>query len=175
MLCKTYSGRLCLPGSEIPDWICNQEMGSLISFRVPSSWDGKIGKVLVCVVYAGNKGKEAPPRELHDRRVWFEWRYCNKTRNPQKSYSLRHNEYMDERIYYFDSSEDHIFARVIKFNQVEFQMESGDEIGLSIDLGDMTEVKKCGIHLVDEPNVTRTGYWVEPLKYVLVGSEHDQY
>jgi hypothetical protein len=66
---------------------------------------------------------------------------------------------------------------VIKFNQVEFEMESGDEIGLSIDLGDMIEVKKCGIHLVDEPNpnVTRTGYWVEPLKYVLVGSEHDQY
>jgi hypothetical protein len=94
--------------------------------------------------------------------------------------------YMDKRIYYFDSSEDHIFARVIKFNQVEFEMESGDEIGLSIDLGDMTGVKKCGIHLVDEPNVTgihlvdepnvtRTGYWVEPLKYVLVGSEHDQY
>lgn len=33
-------------------------------------------------------------------------------------------------------------------------MNSGDEIGLSVNLGILSEVKKCEIHvLVDEPNV----------------------
>ncbi|XP_059461927.1 disease resistance protein RUN1-like [Corylus avellana] len=114
MLCKTDSSSLCLPGSEIPNWFSHQTIGSLISFHVPSFLDGKMGKVLVCVVYAANK-------EL------------------SRSYICSHDT----------------------ISSYNLEMKSGDEIELSVDLGDQSQVKKCeiqvkkcGIHLlVDEPNV----------------------
>ncbi|XP_059429972.1 disease resistance protein RPV1-like isoform X2 [Corylus avellana] len=151
MLCKTDSSSLCLPGSEIPNWFSHQTIGSLISFHVPSFLDGKMGKVLVCVVYAANK---EVPRVL-DLQGWFDWTFCNKTKNPQESYKI------ESRNCYFDSFEDHIFLAMMQFHHINLEMKSGDEIELSIDLGDQSQVKKCeiqvkkcGIHLlVDEPNV----------------------
>ncbi|XP_062173051.1 disease resistance protein RPV1-like isoform X2 [Alnus glutinosa] len=146
----TNLGSLCLPGSEIPNWFSHQTIGSLISFRVPSFLDGKIGKVLVCVVYAAKK-EEA---RLLDLDGWFNWTFCNKTRNPQESYGI------ESRNCYFDSFEDHVFVAMMQFHHINLEMKSGDEIELSVDLGDQSEVKKCqilvkkcGIHLlVDEPN-----------------------
>jgi hypothetical protein len=44
---------------------------------------------------------------------------------------------------------------VMQFHHINYlEMNSGDEIELSVNLGILSEVKKCGIHvLVDEPNV----------------------
>ena len=146
----TNLGSLCLPGSEIPNWFSHQTIGSLISFHVPSFLDGKIGKVLVCIVYAA---KEEP--RLLDLEGWFDWTFCNKTKNPQESYKI------ESRNCYFDSFEDHIFVAMIQFHHINLEMKSGDKIELSVDLGDQSQVKmcdiqvkKCGIHvLVDDPNV----------------------
>jgi hypothetical protein len=151
MLCKTDGGSLCLPGSEIPNWISHQTTGSLISFHVPSFLDCRIGRLLLCVVYAANK-KE--PRFL-DLEGWFELTFCNKSKNPPECYGI------ESRNCYFDSFEDHMFLDVMQFHHINLEMNSGDEIELSVNLGILSEVKnceiqvkKCGIHvLVDEPNV----------------------
>jgi hypothetical protein len=79
MLCKTDKGSICLPGSEIPNWFSHRTIGSSISIRVPSFWDGKIGNMLLCVVLAA---KKEAPRNL-SRVSSFSWRLRNKTRTHQ--------------------------------------------------------------------------------------------
>ena len=50
--------------------------------------------------------------------------------------------------------EDHSVVRHFPLKMHKFEMESGDEIEVSIKGNDDIEVKKCGIHLlVNEPNV----------------------
>jgi hypothetical protein len=170
MMCNTEYGSLIIPGSEIPNWFRHQAIGSLISFRVPSFFNGKIGKVLLCVnvVYAANK--EAS-RDLYQDDNWFQfgWRFCNKTRNSQKYFQIEARNRCS-----FDIFEDHIFIDVMKFDKIELEMKSEDEIELLVvvvlptmfahifkDQAHQSElkkgsiqVKKCGIHLlVDEKNL----------------------
>ena len=148
MLCKT-GGNLCLPGTEIPNWIRHQTVGSLISFRVPSFLDDETGNMLVCVVYAANK--EAP-REL-DRWGWFRLRFCNRSRYPPKYFEIESNNC------FFDSCDDHIFVEVRGFHEIELEMNSGDRIELFIkvllyeEMNCEIQVKKLGIHLLfGDPN-----------------------
>jgi hypothetical protein len=52
------------------------------------------------------------------------------------------------------SCEDHVFLYQTPLIRNEIEMESGDEIELSIEFWEAAKVNKCGIHLlVDEPNV----------------------
>jgi hypothetical protein len=155
MMCKADNGSICLPGSEIPNWfshqadegvsLClsgseiqfgldirwnryshDQTMASLISFHVPSFWDGKIGKMLLCVVFAANK--EAP-RDL-SRMGSFNWRLRNKTRTHQVNLTIGSTPYR-----LFGSCEDHIFVQVeVDHPLLGFEMKSGDEIELSVAL-----------------------------------------
>jgi hypothetical protein len=185
MMCKADGSGICLPGSEIPNWfshqadegvsLCLSESGisswfnhtmgrwfsrqtmASLSFRVPSFWDGKIGKsgkMLLCVVFAANN-------EDLSRVGNFNWRLSNKTRTHLTDYSIMS---IAGRI--FGSCEDHIFVQATGYRPVE--MKSGDEIELSVEFYSMSmdrseelkgeiQVKKCGIHLlVDDPNVTDT-------------------
>ncbi|XP_059430940.1 disease resistance protein RPS4B-like [Corylus avellana] len=155
MMCKAkaqyYGTSVCLPDIEIPNWFSHQTTGSLISFRVPSFFTGQISNLLLCVVYAANT---EGPTDFD-----FMCTCRNKTRNPQDPLSLRSSSA------YFDISEDHIFVDVMPFNRIRFEMKSGDEIEVSVEVmvfpGQQSEVKKreiqvkkCGIHLLfDDPNV----------------------
>ncbi|XP_059461751.1 disease resistance protein RPV1-like [Corylus avellana] len=149
MMCKAPGGCfLLIPGSEIPSWFGHQTIGSLISFRVP--WFlSKIGKVLLCVVYAADK------EVSRDSGNWA-WRFCNKTRNPTKYF--RSTCTLWNNIVH--SCEDHIFVQVRELHENELEMKSGDEIELFVKVllheGMKCEiqVKKLGIHLLfDELNV----------------------
>jgi hypothetical protein len=195
MVCKADEGSICLPGSEIPNWfshqadegvsLCHsgretpiwfshtkcwwsshyQTMASLISFHVPSFLVGKIGKMLLCVVFAANK--EDPSRVGN-----LNWRLRNKTRTHQANLKIGSKPF---RV--FGSCEDHIFLEVCPLMkcqtsiidpQFDFEMKSGDEIEVSVEFACMSmdrseelkseiQVKKCGIHLlVDDPNVVDT-------------------
>ena len=151
---------LCLPGSEIPNWCSHQTISSLISFRVPSYWGpGKICKLLVWVVYARN---EEAPRDF-GRNDGFSWDFRNKTRSPNHSCGWAHNAK------FFDSFEDHIVVEAMEFPGMLEEVKSGDEIEASVSLWIRwsllgkekkceIHVKKCGIHLVDEPNVKDEAY-----------------
>ncbi|XP_059430129.1 disease resistance protein RPV1-like isoform X2 [Corylus avellana] len=174
MMCKTdYVSSVLLPGSEIPNWISHQAMGSSVSFRVPPFLDGcKISKVLLCIVYAANK--EAPA--LGDE-IYFIWRLCNKSSRDQSNdwYDVGRCELI-ERAPDFDIFEDHIHAQVMAWRDTlwyrrnRIKMRSGDEIEVAIDLHtrfqgrgcmrridpQIVEVKRCGIHFGldgDEPSV----------------------
>ncbi|XP_059429970.1 disease resistance protein RPV1-like [Corylus avellana] len=155
---------LCLPGSEIPNWISQETIRSFISFRAPSYWGpGKICKLLVWAVYAMNE--EAP--RYFDRKDGFRWNFRNKTRRPNES-----SEWPCVAKF-FDSFEDHIVVEAIEFPGGTTQVKSGDEIEVRVKCmslrreGNMSgiqwweknecgiQVKKCGIHLVDEPKCYR--------------------
>jgi hypothetical protein len=144
MMCKAEEGsRVCLPGSEIPNWFSHQTTGSLISFRVPSFVDGEIRRILYCVVFAANKDTSFVDDDLrHDQ---FSITYRNKTRNIQSSPRWMFSDYLN-------ISEDHIFVEAeacegIDGIGLEFDLESGDEIEVSVE-GTYREVKKLGIHLL---------------------------
>jgi hypothetical protein len=148
---------LCLPGSEIPNWISHQTIGSLISFRAPSSYcdPDKIWKLLVWAVYATN---EEPPRDF-DRKDGFGWNFRNKTRSHGGSVRWARNAK------FFNSFEDHMVVEAMNYPGLGphsgVEVEGGDEIEVEVICMSRwfgkkkcgIQVKKCGIHLVKEPNV----------------------
>ena len=162
MMCKKdYLSSVLLPGSEIPNWISHQAMGSSISFRVPPFMDGrKIGKVLSCIVYAANK--EVPA--LGDRGL-FRWRLCNKSSGDRSN--DWYNVGVCKAITRAPFFEDHLHAQVMAWGEDRrngIKMKSGDEIEVAIDLHkynsfhgrdmrcgidpEIVEVKRSGIHFV---------------------------
>jgi hypothetical protein len=171
MMSKTGNSvsSVLLPGSEIPNWISHQTIGSTISFCVPSLLDGKIGgKMLLSVVYAV---KKEAPRETFAQRRRLRWRM--RLRN--KSYRDRSNSWDDWGTGVmpdgpdFDIFEDHIAAALVRYRS---KMKSGDGVEIEVDVvleswahpgivyeridPQIIEVKRCGIHFVvdeHEPNV----------------------
>jgi hypothetical protein len=148
---------LFLPGSEIPNWITHQTIGSSISFRVPPLLEGKIRKVLLCVVYAINK---ETPRDILARGylLRWKWRFCNKSsRDQSNNWDTVPDAYFGLDFFNF---EDQIFALKITDSMwIERLQTSGDEIEFAVDLkiwdqgiirnSKIMEVKRCGIHLWD--------------------------
>jgi hypothetical protein len=156
-----------LPGSEIPNWFSYQAMGSSVSFRVPPFMDGKMGKVVLCIVYAVNK-------EAADlgRGGSFRWRLRNKSSDGDQSNNWGDWDDVGLNLAYFDMFEDHIVAQARSdslWRRSRRKMKSGDEIEVAVDLlmwgidgsidlkfmcgvdPQIMEVKRCGVHLlVDE-------------------------
>jgi len=131
----------CLPGSEVPNWFSHQRIGSSISFHVPSISNGQILRLLVCAVYATNgdynKMGGLSPHVIID----------NKTRGYQHILWLT---LFCGPI----SCEDHVFLHQMLLVRDEIEMESGDEIELSIEFWEAAKVNKCGIHVqVIEPKM----------------------
>ncbi|XP_059441190.1 disease resistance protein RPV1-like [Corylus avellana] len=132
---------ICLPGSEVPNWFSHQRIGSSISFHVPSISNGQILRLLVCAVYSANS--EYNKMGGLDPHVIIN----NKTRG--YDHTLWPTLFPGPV-----TCEDHVFLYQTPLISNEIEMESGDEIELSIKLRKAAKVKKCGIHLlVDEPNV----------------------
>jgi hypothetical protein len=96
--------------------------------------------LLVWVVFAAKKVAEKifhPPSAIIQ----------NKTKGLTKTFSLT----IDTS---FKICGDHSFVCRIPLKIYEVEMESGDEIEVSIKVSNNVEVKKCGIHLlVNEPDV----------------------
>ncbi|XP_062171819.1 disease resistance protein RPV1-like [Alnus glutinosa] len=171
-MCKTGDADpvVFLPGSEIPNWISHQAIGSSISFCVPPLLEGKIDKVLFCIVYAINK--EAP-RDILEQSGYlrWKWRFCNKSSRDQSDNwddwdDVPHTHPITPAFHIF---EDHIHALKITDSMwiERLQMNSGDEIEFAVDLqmrhqgfihnskmceidSQIMEVKRCGIHLSNQ-------------------------
>jgi hypothetical protein len=128
---------ICLPGSEVPNWFSHQKIGSSISFHVPLVSNGQILWLLVCAVYAANgvynKMGGLSPHVIID----------NKTRGYQ--HILWPDLFLGPV-----SCEDHVFLYQTPLIRNEIEMESGDEIELSIEFWKAAKVNKCGIHLLVE-------------------------
>ncbi|XP_042956563.1 disease resistance protein RUN1-like [Carya illinoinensis] len=132
-------GAIFLPGSEVPDWFNYQNIGSSISFHVPSLSKGEIRGLLVCAVYAA---KEEPERESA---TGCHMKIYNRTRG------FRYTDWKTLSGIAL-TCEDHFFVYHAPLLRNKLDMKSGDEMEVSIEPWRAVEVQKCGIHLiVDEP------------------------
>jgi len=136
---------ICLPGSEVPNWFSHKEIGSSISFHVPSISKGQFIRLLLCFVYSFFEGSSFIVAH----------------------YSPNHRVNGETSIIFPKrKEEDHFFLYLMPLlrNKYELEsglifnesvMESGDEIEVSFGLSMIYgNVKKCGVHVVvEEPNV----------------------
>ncbi|KAB1223051.1 hypothetical protein CJ030_MR2G022346 [Morella rubra] len=127
-----------LPGSEVPNWFSHQAIGSSISFHVPSLAEGEIQGLLICAVYAAkdeNKATASAPFAIVN----------NKTRGHQETFRPTFRPVPE-------TCEDHYCVCHIPLKSYGFEMESEEEIEVSIRAGHAIEVSKCGVHLLLVPN-----------------------
>ncbi|XP_019054002.1 PREDICTED: TMV resistance protein N-like [Nelumbo nucifera] len=131
-----------LYGNEVPDWFDHQKMGSVISFEVPTLLDRKIQGLTICAIFATERKADEfaflAYAKISDKTKGLEWRYSPKFHQVPK---ITHQPHMWVG-----------HRRHSKFGNC---LESGDQVEVSIETHSIKTallVKKCGVHLVYEPN-----------------------
>ncbi|CAL5340878.1 unnamed protein product [Camellia sinensis] len=123
----------CL-GSKVPDWFNLKNEGSSISFTVPSHLNFRIRCLSVCSIYAlSNKRKE-------DFR--FNCDAHTSISNTTKSLIWSHSPYV------FGIPEADEDMMMLSYWKFENQLESGDELNISVVGNEYFQVKELGVHFV---------------------------
>ncbi|GMP63376.1 hypothetical protein CsSME_00025094 [Camellia sinensis var. sinensis] len=123
----------CL-GSKVPDWFNLKNEGSSISFTVPSHLNFRIRCLSVCSIYAlSNKRKE-------DFR--FNCDAHTSISNTTKSLIWSHSPYV------FGIPEADEDMMMLSYWKFENQLESGDELNISVVGNEYFQVKEVGVHFV---------------------------
>ncbi|CAL5398984.1 unnamed protein product [Camellia sinensis] len=123
----------CL-GSKVPDWFNLKNEGSSISFIVPSHLNFRIRCLSVCSIYAlPNNRKEY---------YGFNCEAHTIISNTTKSLIWSHSPYV---LGIPEADEDMMMLSYWKF---ENQLESGDELNISVVGNEYFQVKEVGVHLV---------------------------
>ncbi|XP_043715484.1 disease resistance protein RUN1-like [Telopea speciosissima] len=122
-----------VPGGDIPDWFSCQSAGSSIYFEVPPLLNCKIQGLIICVVYAADE-------EVDVTTAGPEATFINWTGGIDWKYSPKINAISV-------TNQDHIWLSNIAEARFVDQLEGGDQVDVSIEMGDPIQVKKCGIHL----------------------------
>ncbi|KAI8021305.1 TMV resistance protein N [Camellia lanceoleosa] len=131
----------CL-GSKVPDWFNLKNEGSSISFTVPPHLNFRIRCLSVCSIYAlSNKRKEDYCFNCYD------WKPDTTIYNTTKSLMWRHSPHVWGIP---EADEDMMMLSYWKF---ENQLESGDELNISVSVEEPSQIKKVqvkevGVHLV---------------------------
>ncbi|KAJ4957550.1 hypothetical protein NE237_024661 [Protea cynaroides] len=145
-----------LTGSDVPEWFTHQSIGTSLSFEVPQLLDSKIQGLTVCAIYAaeveGNEVLAAPS---------FSFR--NKTNGRCWSYTANQHETPI-------TCQDQIWVGHIPHTKFKNPFKGGDQVEVSVSIEQYwgyfpdivsgnhsgiehsMQVKKCGIHLVYQPN-----------------------
>ncbi|KAL7257879.1 hypothetical protein ACSBR1_004069 [Camellia fascicularis] len=123
----------CL-GSKVPDWLNLKNEGSSISFTVPSHHNFRIRCLSVCSIYALSSN-----RNEHDR---FNCHAHTIISNTTKSLIWSHSPYV---FGIPKADEDMMMLSYWKF---ENQLESGDELNISVVGNEFFQIKVVGVHLV---------------------------
>ncbi|KAJ4959592.1 hypothetical protein NE237_026703 [Protea cynaroides] len=140
-LCGRGIFNIFLPGSEVPDWFSHWNIGSSVSFEVPPLLDGRIQGLTVCAIYTANdKPKEftidmngnAPSAIIHNK---TKGHFCESL---PIMYTIQDNHQHD------------LWVAHIPCTELEDQLEHGDEIEVTVNIGTQFQVKKCGVNLVYE-------------------------
>ncbi|XP_043691780.1 disease resistance protein RPV1-like [Telopea speciosissima] len=151
-----------LTGSDVPEWVTHQSIGSSLSFEVPQVLDSKIQGLTVCAIFAaeveGNEVLAAPSIS-----------FSNKTNGRRWSYSANQHETPI-------TCQDQIWFGHIPHTKFKNPLECGDQVEISIEieqywgyfpnivsgnsfgLEHSIQVKKCGIHLVYQAPANSEGF-----------------
>ncbi|GMP63298.1 hypothetical protein CsSME_00025037 [Camellia sinensis var. sinensis] len=132
----------CL-GSKVPDWFNLKNEGSSISFTVPSHLNFRIRCLSVCSIYAlSNKRKE-------DYR--FDCDAHTSISNTTKSLIWSHSPYV------FGIPEADEDMMMLSYWKFENQLESGDELNISVVGNEYFQVKEVGVHFVYKEQEEKSG------------------
>ncbi|WCJ30638.1 Disease resistance protein (TIR-NBS-LRR class) family [Euphorbia peplus] len=141
-----------IPGNEIPTWFSHRNEGDTVSFIVPRLDSGfKIIGIVTCAIYAWRESSNSfyfsPHITLSNSTKMYEWIY-----DPYITFlSSEVDQDINWLCYWmFDDLKDESghFSMSWRFKD---EMEEGDEVEFSIDLGFGINVKNCGIHLLSQP------------------------
>ncbi|WCJ30634.1 Disease resistance protein (TIR-NBS-LRR class) family [Euphorbia peplus] len=141
-----------IPGSEMPQWFSYRSEGDTVSFIVPRLDSGfKIIGIVTCATYAWQKSSEicyfSSRITISNNTKMYEWVY-----EPYVTFLSSEDEQDMNWLSYWmfndlkDENEDLDMSWRFKD-----EMEEGDEVEFSIDLGFGINVKNCGIHLLSQP------------------------
>ncbi|XP_042477365.1 disease resistance protein RPV1-like [Macadamia integrifolia] len=127
-----------LSGSKVPDYFYHRSMGCSIIFEVPPLSDRKIQGLTVCAVWTGKK----EPYEFVSRNT-LPVIIHNKTKGHASEiapllYPLK--------AYY----QDELLVAHIPRTDLDFPLEHGDQIEVSVNIGEKFQLKECGVNLVYE-------------------------
>ncbi|KAJ4960389.1 hypothetical protein NE237_020299 [Protea cynaroides] len=122
-----------LPGGDIPDRLSFRSAGSTLYFEVPQLSNHKIQGLIICAVYAADKEEdvitEGPEATFINRTKGLDWKHSPKING------------------ILVTNQDHMWVSNIAEATFVDQLEGGDQVDVSIEMGDPIKVKKCGIHL----------------------------
>ncbi|XP_042491716.1 disease resistance protein RPV1-like [Macadamia integrifolia] len=122
-----------VPGGDIPDWFSYQNAGSSIYFEVPPLSNHKIQGLIICAVYAAEE-------ELDETTNGPKATFINRTNGLEWKYGPIVNSVSE-------TNQDHIWVSNIAEATFMDQLEGGDQVDVSMVIGNRIQVKKCGIHL----------------------------
>ncbi|XP_019053234.1 PREDICTED: TMV resistance protein N-like isoform X2 [Nelumbo nucifera] len=123
-----------LPGSDVPEWFSNQNIGSSIYLEVPALSDCRLQEFLVLAVYTGDR---ATNENVFGPRI----KIINETSGLKWSY--------ESTIYFVSTtSQDQVWMCRIPRTVFENVFEVGDRLIVKVKIGIPLWVKKCGVHLV---------------------------
>ncbi|KAM7514915.1 hypothetical protein LguiA_004498 [Lonicera macranthoides] len=122
-----------LPKTEAPSWCNELNRGSSISFIVPSYPNLWIRGLNVCGVYALSKRKD----------TWFPFPIFTRISNKTKDLNWMYNPWLHG--FPVEDGEELAWISHWKFGN---ELESGDEIIISMVTDDSFEVKECGFNIV---------------------------
>ncbi|XP_042478786.1 disease resistance protein RPV1-like [Macadamia integrifolia] len=137
-LCGRGMFNMILPGSEVPDCFCHQNMGSSIFFEVPPLLDRKIQGLTVCAVWTAKKEPKefvtetSPTVMIHNR-------------TKSHASEIRPILYPNQANY-----QDELWVTHIPRFYFDYQLEHGDQIEVSVKIGKRFRVNNCGVNLVYE-------------------------
>ncbi|GMP39606.1 hypothetical protein CsSME_00010373 [Camellia sinensis var. sinensis] len=146
-----------LPGSEVPRWFSIKSTGSSICFKVPSHPNLNIQGLNVCVVIATAEKRSNDPRDEH----WNEFyiKTSNKTKGLKWVYS--------PTIMGLPNGRGYKNMTWLSHWNIGNQLESGDEVDVSVFLWNAVELKNFGIHVVYEQEKKGTQQITAPHQNVI--------
>ncbi|GMP91175.1 hypothetical protein CsSME_00041981 [Camellia sinensis var. sinensis] len=160
------SSDIYLSRGEIPRWLQYQSPGSYLSFKVPLT-NKKILGLFVCVVFTASE-------EKCNNLGPFRYYISNKTKVFIALYMCP--------ISHGPISQDQMWLKFLPQNYLERQLEGGDEVEISIQINEWSQVKNCGAHLIYEvdQNITETNdealtqYTSSPYQSVILEGEQEE-
>ncbi|KAJ4836532.1 hypothetical protein Tsubulata_045218 [Turnera subulata] len=150
-LCERGTYSIFLPGNEIPIWFGHQSEGDTVSFHVPPldhEEGSKIVGIVTCCIYSWRRPSQScyffPDVTIINKTKMFHWVYT-----PYVTFLSKDVEQDIMWVCYW--SFDHLEPGVDEVDmnwRFKNELEQGDLLEFSVDMGFGIVPKRCGVHLL---------------------------